>query len=398
MKKTNILWAPVRVATLLDDGSSSVSEKSLKLILKPETKILKLNEKPHTLGEGIQDPFGSREKLDDYNYRLNRLAQEQNNEALVRDSIKSDLIERVPQLADSNFAEIADDEGSINEQDIVDLVFDGILLNPDLVNQKSEDPDNEVSSVARDVIGCFGVANQNYQRLAGHRALMQVRSNMARFRQQRLEAVDADTVDFAEQGSLLIELFSYFGVDTLRDLVTIIGSSTYSHNSTYIAGMTFFRLALPLLFNFGPLHLFFSKWSASLQNIFKILNHALSDASRMAMESVVRHAPFDSYRAAYRAAANPSGILDRMYAYIHRNRTSFFVSFSLSSFVLLAFRNKTYFMSFFKFLFNNTNNITNQVGNLISSHVVQPTNNKKKHRSFLKALWALIKEFSSSNK
>ena len=33
MKKTFMILAPVRLVTLLDDGSSSISEKSLKLIL-----------------------------------------------------------------------------------------------------------------------------------------------------------------------------------------------------------------------------------------------------------------------------------------------------------------------------------------------------------------------------
>jgi len=236
------------------DGSSSVSEKSLKLILKPESKVLKLNEKPNTLGEGIQDPFGSRDKLDEYNEQLNRLAQGPNVEGLVRESVRRDLVEHVPRLADSNFDVIEDD--SLDGQDVVDLVFNGILIDSELVDKKAEDPNNEVAVVARDVIGRLGLANQNYEKLAGFRALMVVRSNMARFRQQRLEVVEQDTVDFAEQGSLLIELFSYFGVDVLRDLINIIGSSTYIHNTTYIAGMTFFRLVLPLLFNFGPLHLF----------------------------------------------------------------------------------------------------------------------------------------------
>ena len=103
MKKTDILLAPVRLITLLDDGSSSVSQKSLNLILKPNTQILKLNEKPNTLGQEIQDPFGSREKLDTYNEHLNRLVQAQGsqNDVLVKDSIKSDLMNHVPQLADS---------------------------------------------------------------------------------------------------------------------------------------------------------------------------------------------------------------------------------------------------------------------------------------------------------
>lgn len=397
MKKTFIILAPVRVVTLLDDSSSSISEKSLKLILKSESQVLKLNEKPNTLGQEIQDQFGSREKLDNYNEHLNRLIQAQgtNNDVLVKDSIKSDLIDHVPLLADSNFDEIDDD--SIEGQEVVDLVFNGILLDSDLVDRKAEDPKNEVASVARDVIGRLGVAQQNYERLAGFRTLMQIRSNMARFHRKRLEAVDADTVDFGEQGSLLIELFSYFGVDVLRDLITIIGSSTYSHNSTYIAGMTFFRLVLPLLFNFGPLHFFFSKWSVSLQNIFKVLNYALSDASRRAMESVVRHAPFDRYRAAYHAAANPSGILDRVYAYIQRNRTPFFISFSLSSLALLVFRNQTFFMKIFRRLSNETDNIPNRIINLLPSQVLKSTNNNNPS-SFFEELWALIKKFYSSNK
>jgi len=100
------------------------------------------------------------------------------------------------------------------------------------------------------------------------------------------------------------------------------------------------------------------------------------------MESVIRHVPFDSYRAAYHAAANPSGILDRMYSYIQRNRASFFISFSLSSLALLVFRNQTFFMKIFKLLSNKTDNIPNQIVSLFPSQVPKNTNNNN-HSSFL---------------
>lgn len=74
----------------------------------------------------------------------------------------------------------------------MDLVFNGMLLDSDLVNQKVDDANSEAAAVARHCIDRFGEANKNYQKLAGFKALMQIRSNISRFRQQRLAAVDSE--------------------------------------------------------------------------------------------------------------------------------------------------------------------------------------------------------------
>lgn len=201
---------------------------------------------------------------------------------------------------------------------------------------------------------------------------------------------------FAEPGSLLIELFSYFGVDVVRGLITIIGSNTYCNNTTYIAGMTFFRLVLPLLFNFGPLHLFFRTWSSSLQSVFRILNTALGDVSRRAMESVVRHAPLDSFRAVYRAASRPVGSLDELYAYFQRNRAPFFVSITLSSFALVVFRNHKFFAKILKYFWGNENTKNVYVPEL---RLINPPNRiNTGGGSSLNEIWEIIKKIFSFEK
>jgi hypothetical protein len=325
---------------------------------------------PQVVGPNMLDGNGARARIDARQAltMLNSTESDRLSSTVIH-AVSDDQLQAVPNFQLQRFNNLLrgeEDTATIPDADLFsagDLIFNGVPSHHVLTRRLAEGSLDRTEHLTL-VEGCtrtFFEARQNYGQLAGVRNLRLIYKNIKRHQEERDAAIAQLSINPDDQPTLLVEIFSYFDVDHLNSLIQML-SSVSASDSLHIAGPTFFKIALPLFLNFGPLRFFFLSWIETLTKILRVLWHARQSRSTLVNTVEARlarvDANFDAFVASQRSTSSIGRALSQLQGFITRNRTGIFISSSGLAILGMLFKTNPYLKKVLAFLwrFGHNNN------------------------------------------